>query len=233
MGRVGVTVSVGDSYGRYTVLREVVAKPTQFSGVKRRVECRCECGVVREVSLHHLRSGDSQSCGCLRVENIKKSNTTHGATAGWTKGKKFDPEYIVWAGIRARCKPGGHKDYSERGILMCDSWWEEYANFYADMGPRPSPDHSIDRIDNSKGYSKDNCRWATATEQARNTRRNRYISYNGNTMLYVDWCAYAGISKTTVRSRLIRGWTWFQALFTPIGSPKIEDAVTCVEVPRQ
>lgn len=218
----------GNVYGRLTVLKEVSPLIEPSGRLKRRVECVCDCGTVKQVGLHHLRSGDTLSCGCLKVEKTKKANTTHGATVGRTKGECVQSEYVVWAGIRARCKPGGHKDYSERGILMCDSWWEDYANFYADMGTRPSPDHSIDRIDNDKGYCKDNCRWATAREQSNNRRSNIKLTFYGMQKTLEDWSRITGVPSASIRQRLKRGWPPKYAVWANPGT-KLADVLPASE----
>jgi hypothetical protein len=91
------------------------------------------------------------------------------------------------------------------------------------MGERPSRDFSIDRIDNSKGYSPENCRWATRDEQARNTRRVVLFEYNGQLKCLAEWCEVSGIPHATVRTRYRRGWTAYQSVWTPVGASKVID----------
>ena len=103
-------------------------------------------------------------------------------------------------------------NYGGRGITVCDRWKDSFSNFYEDMGPRPSTDHSIDRKDNDKGYSKENCRWVTHDVQAHNRGNNVYYEHNGERKLLLDWCAETGMNYNTVYTRLRRGWSFEKAI---------------------
>jgi hypothetical protein len=110
--------------------------------------------------------------------------------------------------MTTRCTFKGHrsyKDYGGRGITVCDRWLGDHGfeNFLADMGPNPGPGHSLERKDNSKGYSQDNCVWATKAEQDRNKRNNVWLSYNGETLIMSDWAKRLGMSPQRLRSRLL------------------------------
>jgi hypothetical protein len=124
-------------------------------------------------------------------------------------------EYNAWIAAKRRtvCLRRAHI-YSKRGIDMCARWTKDFTAFLEDMGQCPEG-HSLDRIDNSRGYSKDNCRWATPREQANNRRSNRLITFNGQTQTMAEWCRQYGIYKDLFKSRLKRGWTVAQALRTP------------------
>lgn len=147
----------GDRYGRLTVLGR--------SDRKGRWLCKCDCGRESEPSLGSLRNGSSKSCGCAQRDVASGINRTHGMSRS--------SEYRIWAGMRKRCyskKCKSYIDYGGRGIVVCERW-SKFENFYEDMGQRPSPDHSLDRIDVDGNYEPSNCRWATAGEQARNRRK--------------------------------------------------------------
>ncbi|VVB51663.1 GTP cyclohydrolase 1 [uncultured archaeon] len=141
----------------------------------RRWVCRCACGTIANISQQSLTDSRSTSCGC--VGNLKKGHRVHGDGSSHN-GKKKAPEYSAWESMIARCTRENHpsyQDYGGRGIKVCDRWvvaaGGSYENFLADIGRRPTENHSLDRKDNDKGYSPDNCRWATKEEQWQNTRR--------------------------------------------------------------
>jgi hypothetical protein len=120
---------------------------------------------------------------------MKKINTRHG--------KSKMPEYNVFLSMKKRCLSKDHKAYNNyggRGILICKSWENSFENFIKDMGERPSKNHSIERINNELGYSKDNCKWATKKEQARNIRSNRIIEFNGIEKCLAEWAEIIGVS---------------------------------------
>lgn len=131
--------------------------------------------------------------------------------------KRATRTYAAWSEMRARCRNPNHhqwKNYGARGIKVCCAW-ESFERFLADMGEAPVG-KSLDRRDNSSGYSKDNCRWATKQEQGRNRRTNVCLSYGGETLCMAEWTARLGYSENTIRERLSRGWTVEQTLGTPV-----------------
>jgi hypothetical protein len=181
---------------------------TRLIGSKRTLwQCSCDCGKTVTVPYGNLRSGNTTSCGCLKYANRKTGRVT----------KASFPEYKIWGGIRQRClnpnDPGYHR-YGGRGITICDRW-SVFENFLTDMGPRPSPDHSIDRKDNDGPYSPDNCQWATIRVQTRNRRANVRVTAFGRTQVLKDWAHEVGINYQTISARLNAGWPIETALTAP------------------
>lgn len=136
-----------------------------------------------------------------------------------THGMSYSPEYAVWRTMRARCVNPNVKSYAKygaRGITISDEWRDSFEAFYKDIGPRPGPGMTLERIDNAKGYCKGNCRWATRTEQARNTRGNVYLEYNGELRQLCEWAELKGMRREALWARLKRGMTLDEALNTPL-----------------
>ena len=193
-------VEMGDRFGRLVVIREVATHRTPNGSSVRRVECECDCGEVGEFRLPGLRSGHTKSCGCLVGDVNSEHVTTHGGSG--------TPEYTVWRGMLARCKDQSSDRYGGRGIRVCERW-ESFENFLADMGPRPSSEHSIDRYpDNDGDYEPGNCRWATRVEQMRNTSVNRMVTHNGETLCVAEWAERYGMSSSMLNNRLHAGWSF-------------------------
>lgn len=133
-------------------------------------------------------------------------------------GMSRSPEYRVWVGMISRCynpKYNGYKNYGERGIVICEEWRTSFIAFFHDMGPKPSPKLTIERLDNNKGYSPENCIWATRATQRRNTRTNRLIIFNGQTKCLMDWANELGMEYKTLEGRIKKGWPLEKALTTP------------------
>lgn len=140
-------------------------------------DCLCDCGTTLIVGRANLISGRARSCGCSRRNSpiMGQGTLTHGDTVNHSP----TPEYKVWQGMWQRCTnphDGKFYLYGGRGISVCERW-NSFEMFLADMGRRPSPTHSIDRLKNDRGYSPDNCRWATILEQRYN--RRDYIAVHG------------------------------------------------------
>lgn len=167
-------------------------------------ECVCDCGNKRVVSTRNLRKGRSTSCGCTYVNSQK----THGMTK--------TPEYAVWCSMRRRCTdPTNSRWYTHggRGIKVCESWMSSFENFIADMGRRPAPSLSIERIDNDGDYTPENCIWATDREQAENRRTTIRIKIDGRIQSLKAWCRELGLPYLkTYKRYVMRGWSLERAL---------------------
>lgn len=199
----------GKRFGRLVVVDRAPTK-IQASGQRKTMwNCVCDCGARIITQMWCLRSGMSKSCGCFHRDSATAQSTVHGMSG--------TPEHVVWAQMRERCRNPNSpswENYGGRGISVCDRW-QEFANFFADMGQRPSPKHSLERLDVNRGYEIGNCVWATKKTQARNTRRNHYITFNGETRCVAEWSELTGIGGPTIRFRLKEGWTVERALTTP------------------
>lgn len=169
--KVSSRVTVGQRFGRWTVLAGAPRYKHQA-----RFLCRCDCGTERDVFAFVLLDGTSTSCGCFMRENngrlIGKRSLRHGETVGRIQSI----EYKVWQWAIDRCENPKNKsfhDYGGRGIRMCPEWRHSFPAFLAEVGRRPGPEYSIDRIDNERGYEPGNVRWATKSQQMKNRRWSR------------------------------------------------------------
>lgn len=172
--------------------------------------CRCQCGRETPVDGCSLRRGASTQC-----------DTCGHATHGLYQTR----EYKSWQAMMERCHSPRHKSYPRyggKGITVCQRWRKSFSAFLKDMGPRP-PKHSIERRNNSLGYTPDNCCWATATEQQRNTRKNRFLTFNGKTMCVAAWAEHVGIPPCTLRTRInTLGWSTERALTQPVRGQDVD-----------
>lgn len=134
-------------------------------------------------------------------------------------GMHLSVEYSAWHTMKQRCNSKAHKAYplyGGRGIKVCDEWNDSFESFYEHMGPRPSDKHTLDRIDNEKGYEPGNCRWVTMLEQSSNRRSNRKITFNGETLTVAEWARRIGTSRQTIRSRIESGWRLEDVMSMPV-----------------
>lgn len=197
----------GQKFGRLTVLRLAERKGHSILWL-----CRCDCGKEKVTPGGSLRNGFTKSCGCLNSEIVKARNAlcrTHGQTGS--------SEYATWSAMKGRCLDPRHrawKDYGKRGITVCERWLK-FENFYEDMGPRPSPKHSLDRIDNDGNYEPGNCRWALQIVQVNNRRGSRYIEFKGESRTIAQWANHLGFPHGVLNRRLAAGWGTEKALTTP------------------
>jgi hypothetical protein len=187
----------GETYGRLTIIGDAPRENKQARRVF--VQCNCEAKTIKSVLLHSLRCGETKSCGCWCKENAKVKSTTHGMTK--------HPLYRIWAGIIKRCTNPNNKsfkNYGGRGIFVCNKW-KKFENFYSDMHQTYKPELSIERIDNDKGYSPDNCKWATNSEQVRNRRMTIFITMNGKTQCVKDWANEMNVNYRNSLNKLKKG----------------------------
>lgn len=174
---------------------------------------RCSCGVEKSIRLDHVKRRLVQSCGCLRFASKTTYKPTHGMTDS--------TEYEIWSSMKKRCNNPNNaafKNYGGRGIKVCERWGK-FENFLADMGPRPAG-MSIDRIDNNKGYSPDNCRWADSISQSNNRRNVKTYTASNVTGKFGELCAHFAMPIATVRARLKAGWDVEKAFTEPVDISK-------------
>lgn len=177
------------------------------TGSQRRVVAKCDCGKISHVRIADLRSGNTKSCGCLKAPRGGLSNT---------------PEGKAWSGMIRRCSdPAVHNyhRYGGRGIRVCDRWLSSdgLANFYADIGQRPTPQHTLERKDTDGNYEPGNCVWATKKAQCNNRSTNRLITAFGETKTLSQWSESTGIGVSTLWYRIRRmRMTPEQAIRTPV-----------------
>jgi hypothetical protein len=169
--------------------------------------CRCDCGVTRSVWSQNLRGGHTSSCGCVLAAYNTETKTTHGLSR--------TSEYKTWQTVKQRCRNSNAPNYDRyggAGITISDDWFNSFHVFIKQMGRKPSPLHSIDRIDGARGYETGNCRWATHREQNNNRKTSRLIEFRGVTKTLAQWARETGIVAATIALRLNRGWPPEKAL---------------------
>lgn len=172
-------------------------------------ECQCSCGKITIVKVDHLTTGRVESCGCLQQELF--NNITHNMSNS--------EEYSSYQMMMDRCyNPNNisYKNYGGRGIKVCDRWFKQPENFLNDMGPKPTPQHSIERKDNNGDYSPENCEWATRDQQNNNQRSNIKITAHGKTQTAAQWAKELSISAHIIRRRYNNGWNHEDIVNTPI-----------------
>lgn len=179
--------------------------------------CRCDCGIIRVVERYQITSGRSKSCGCLRNELYGTHNKKHNLS--------YNAAYFCWHGMISRCyneQDPSFERYGGRGITVCDRWHFGKTGRYAlecfieDMGERPSPEHTLDRIDNKGNYEPKNVRWATKEQQANNRSCVNLIAYDGKEMSIAQWAKFLNINSHLIRDRMRRGWDFSSAINIPI-----------------
>lgn len=205
----------GMRFGRLEVI-ERVPYVTKGGNPLTAYRCKCDCGNTKIVIAENLRKERVISCGCYKDENTAKRSKTHGMSKTRL--------YHIWGLMKKRCNDPhsiNYERYGGRGITVCDEWQKSsdaFLEWALSHGYRE--DLTLDRIENDKGYSPENCRWATAKEQGRNQRTNRRLTMNGETRTLSEWVEITGINDATIRSRLKRGWNVERALSEPVDRSK-------------
>ena len=186
---------------------KLIVSRTKKVGKEWYSQYKCFCGQLFQTSPYSVNTGHTKSCGCIKLR--VNSNYKHGL-----KATKI---YWVWAAMLARCnnkKNKQYKNYGGRGITVCKRWYT-FKLFIEDMGQRPGANSTLERINNNSGYSLANCKWATRHTQSRNTRRCRMLTFNNITKCLSDWAAHLGMTHSSIRYRIDKGWSLHKTLTTP------------------
>lgn len=215
---------IGRRFSQWMVIGEA---PRQFAS--RRWRCRCACGTEADVVEYRLVHGQSTRCvGCRNRKN-GVLNTSR------TEVSRDDPTWRVWRGMWRRCVEKTREDYTRYGALgvRVAERWADYKAFLADIGPRPSLRHTLDRFPVHDGnYEPGNCRWATWREQEQNRGNNIELTLDGETLCVSEWARRRGLTHSALRSRLANGWSLRKALSEPLrkkrrnGGAKSQNAAT-------
>jgi len=186
---------------RWTLVHEREPAIAKGGRRRRRWLCRCECGTEKLVLEQSLRlaqrsgTGGSRSCGCAGVERlVRHGHNRHGAPSA---------EYIAWIAAKKRCfnpQNPSFSRYGGRGIRMCPEWARSFEAFLRDMGPKPHPSHSLDRIDPDGDYEPGNCRWASPSVQARNKRNVKWYDFGDERLILAEVAARLGITRDAARA---------------------------------
>lgn len=198
----------GLKYGYLTAL-EYLGKPSSASKTKWR--CKCDCGNITDVTTSNLGTGHTLSCGCLTIKKAKERRIYP---------KKYTKEYQTWRGIKQRgLNPRGKNKEWYADISICQEWVDSFDTFLKDMGTKPTSRHTIERIDNKKGYEPSNCAWVLPKTQANNRSTNRLITFNGTTQTLQQWSDQTGIAYSTIAARIDRyNWSIDDALTVAVGN---------------
>lgn len=202
----------GQKFGRLLVLELF-----QSGKGYRKWKCKCDCGNICYVPTKTLRNGTAKSCGCLKIELLKKRVCKHSLSNTRL--------YKIWKNIKKRCygnTPNLTKNYKDKGIKMCDEWKNDYITFYKwAMGNGYNPNSkrgvcTLDRIDYKGNYEPSNCRWISIQQQQLNKCNNRNITFKNETHTISEWAKLLNIQPKTLEMRFLRGWSIDKALLTPL-----------------
>lgn len=206
---------VGKTYNRLTIIEKIKGKS--------KATCQCVCGTIKDIDLRAVVTGNTKSCGCLLRSSLDNPSYRHGDSI---KGSKYYRLNSIWIGMNRRCRPSKknpnsylQQTYYLKGIRVCQEW-QDYLNFknWALNESNFDPDDlelTLERIDPTGNYCPENCIWIKKAEQSKNRTTNNYITFNNRTMTLTDWAKEVGIPRTTLGTRLDRGWSIERALTSP------------------
>lgn len=199
-----VTDLTGQRYGRLTVIsfvRRVSINPAKWA-YRYDWLCECICGNRKVIDSSHFKSGDTTSCGCYQRERVPRGSRANGEYVGGRRS----PEMTAFVSARNRCENPNESKYYNYGGRGIEFRFDSFEEFLAEVGRRPSPDHSLDRINNDRHYEIGNVRWATTLQQARNKRTNKIIQVGEASHCVSEWLEISGISSSCVLYRRRQGW---------------------------
>ena len=194
----------GQQFGRLTVLKFA----EMDKGRNSKWLCECECGNEKIVYMSGLRTGDSQSCGCLMKERVRKAVTIHGMTGSAV--------HNAWNFIKKSCYNINDKEYEKygaKGIKLCERWKDSFENFYEDMGDRPSDTYILGRINTKDNFEPSNCKWMTRIEKNNNRKNNTWLQIENESKTTSEWARISGTNYNTIKSRLRIGWSHKEAVY--------------------
>jgi hypothetical protein len=196
----------GTKFNHLTVIGKSEHKGAKW---KKYWDCLCVCGTVKPITTYAITHQRNKSCGCRKGEG----NIGIKSLSGLNKS-----EFNSWWSMKNRCYDPNHKNYKHyggRGIRVCEEWNENFSAFLNDMGKKPTSNHTIERVEIDKGYYKENCKWATKMEQARNKRNNVIVTFEGKTMCLAEWAEFLGVHRGILAARIRKGWAMDKVLSTP------------------
>ena len=200
-----LNIQEGDRYGRLTVIKEVEPRKA-FHGYERQFLCKCDCGNMIVTMLRSLRFERTTSCGCKQREVARQLGSSMRIYPDGDEERRI---YSIWRGMKSRCYYKGNSSYARygaRGITVCAEWRNDFLSFFEwSKANGYKKGLTIDRIDNNGNYEPSNCRWVTPQVQSNNTRRNVFITHDGETHSISEWSRLTGINRTTLQLRVSRG----------------------------
>lgn len=207
-------VTVEETSGRLRFVKETESKIMPSGRKMRQFLCQCSCGNFKTVNYESFMRNKAKSCGCW----AREIHVERGKTLTFRHGMTRKPEYRSWECMHQRCRTPSNasfESYGGSGMTICERW-SLFDNFLEDMGMKPGPTYTLDRINNSEGYSPDNCRWATKKTQSNNRKCNVRLELDGVSKTLAEWARELGIRYETLRARVSRKWSPEECLQHPL-----------------